>query len=46
VQAAFSDGAVLVRDSKNPQGAILRFTMDEWLAFIDGAAKGEFNFGN
>ncbi len=37
------DGAdVLVRDSKNPDGPVLRFTAAEFDAFIDGAKRGEF----
>jgi hypothetical protein len=35
-------GIVAVRDSKDPSGPVLRFTPDEWAAFQDGVAKGEF----
>jgi len=35
--------AVLVRDSKNPDGSILTYTKAEWSAFVDGAKKGEFD---
>jgi hypothetical protein len=35
--------SVAVRDSKDPDGAILTFTPGEWAAFIDGATKGEFD---
>ena len=34
----------LVRDSKNPGAPALTFTQDEWTAFLDGAAAGEFRF--
>jgi len=34
---------VLVRDSKDPGGPVLSYTRDEWLAFLDGAKKGEFD---
>jgi hypothetical protein len=34
-------GMVSVRDSKQPNGPILRFTPEEWAAFLDGARKGE-----
>ena len=34
---------VEVRDSKYPNVAILRFTLGEWEAFLDGAKKDEFN---
>jgi hypothetical protein len=37
------DGAVEVRDSKNPEGGTLRFTSGEWAAWLDGAKKGEFD---
>jgi len=36
------DGGMKVRDSKNPNGAILTFSGDEWTAFIKGATHGEF----
>lgn len=36
------DGTHLVRDSKNPDGPVLRFTADEWRAFVGGVQKGEF----
>ena len=35
-------GVITVRDSKNPTGAVLIFTPDEWRAFIGGAKDGEF----
>jgi hypothetical protein len=35
--------SVAVRDSKDPDGAVLTFTPDERAAFIDGAKKGEFD---
>ena len=41
--ARLPDGQVGVRDSKNPQGPILRFTTDEWRAFLAGARRGEFD---
>lgn len=34
---------VAVRDSKDPDGAVLAFTPGEWDAFIEGARRGEFN---
>ena len=35
-------GVVAVRDSKDPNGAKLLFTRDEWKAFIGGVMDGEF----
>ena len=32
-----------LRDSKDPRGPVLRFTPDEWQAFLGGARLGEFD---
>ncbi len=32
-----------VRHSKDPEGAVLRFTPAEWHAFLGGARLGEFD---
>ena len=32
----------MVRDSKNPDGAVLAFTPAQWEAFIAGIKDGEF----
>lgn len=34
---------ILVRDSKDPGGPVLKFTRDEWKAFIAGAKNNEFD---
>jgi hypothetical protein len=36
-------GVVAVRDSKDPHGAKLVFTPDEWQAFTAGVTAGEFD---
>lgn len=36
-------GALEVRDSKDQDGPVLRFARAEFLAWIDGAAHGEFH---
>ncbi len=41
--ADLADGGVGVRNSRDPQGSVLRFTPDEWHAFIAGVQKGEFD---
>ncbi len=41
--ASLPDGGIGIRDSKNPGGAVLRFTSDEWRAFIGGVRDGEFD---
>jgi hypothetical protein len=35
--------AVEVRDSKNPDGPVLRFTHTEFAAWLDGAKQSEFD---
>lgn len=42
VEVAIGD-EVLVRDSKDPDRAVLRFDAGEWLAFLAGAKAGEFD---
>ena len=41
--AGLLDGSVGVRNSRDPHGPVLRFTRDEWGAFIGGARLGEFD---
>jgi len=36
-------GGVLIRDSKDREGPMLRFTDPEWAAFVAGVAAGDFN---
>jgi hypothetical protein len=43
VEVAFVSGHVWVRDSKNQQGAILRFTAGEWQSFLRGVRSNEFD---
>jgi uncharacterized protein DUF397 len=43
VEVALVDGAIAVRDSKNPTGAVLLYTRAEWDAFIGGVKDGEFD---
>ena len=40
--ADLGDGGHVVRDSKNPIGQALVFTVAEWSAFITGIRTGEF----
>ena len=45
--ASLSDGEIGVRNSRDAQGAVLRFTSDEWHAFLGGVRNGEFDgFGS
>jgi len=42
VEVAFVDGAVGVRDSKDPAGPALTFNAGEWDAFLKGVKGNEF----
>lgn len=42
VEVAFT-GEVLVRDSKDPDGAVLEFSPQSWDAFVLAAKAGEFD---
>ena len=41
--ASLPDGQIGVRNSRDAAGAVLRFTSDEWQAFVGGAHNGEFD---
>lgn len=41
--AELPDGGRAVRDSKNPGGPMLRFTPDEWQAFVYSVKGGKFD---
>jgi hypothetical protein len=41
--ANLANGEIGVRDSKNSEGPVLRFTPDEWHAFLGGVRNGEFD---
>jgi Domain of unknown function (DUF397) len=41
--ANLPNGKIGVRDSKNSEGPVLRFTPDEWHAFLGGVRNGEFD---
>ena len=43
--AVLPDRRVAVRDSKQPEGAILLYAPGEWRAFVAGAKAGEFDRG-
>jgi hypothetical protein len=34
---------IILRDSKEPAGAVLRYTGAEWRAFISGVKAGDFD---
>ncbi len=41
--ASLPEGEIGVRNSRDAEGAVLRFTPDEWHAFLGGARNGEFD---
>ncbi len=41
--ASLPDGEIGVRNSRESEGAVLRFTSDEWHAFLGGVRNGEFD---
>lgn len=41
--ASLPGGGIGVRDSKDTEGPMLRFTSGEWDAFLGGARNGEFD---
>ena len=45
VEVGLVTSEVHLRDSKDPNGPVLRFTPDEWAAFIAGVKDGQFELG-
>jgi hypothetical protein len=43
VEVRHAHGGVQVRNSNDPNGALVQFTDDEWAAFTGGAKLGEFD---
>jgi predicted secreted Zn-dependent protease len=43
VEVGQRDGLIVMRDSKEPGGNSLRYTSEEWRAFVDGVKAGEFD---
>ena len=44
VEVARVGGDYLIRDSKDPDGGLLRFSPEEWAAFASAVQAGEFHF--
>jgi hypothetical protein len=44
IEVEFTGDEVHIRDSKNPDGLVLRFTRDEWEPFELGVMLGEFHW--
>jgi len=43
VEVSVHADGVAVRDSKNPTGPVLQFTMQEWRVFLLGVRSNEFD---
>lgn len=43
--ARCDDGTIFLRDGKDPDGPVLRFTERQWLVFLSCLRSGEFNVG-
>ena len=43
VEIASTPGKIVMRDSKDPDGPILVYTLAEFNAFLEGARNGEFD---
>jgi hypothetical protein len=43
VEVAVIDGIVAVRDSKDPNGTVQMHSPEDWRAFLDGIANGDFD---
>lgn len=43
VEVATLAEEVLVRDSKVVEGPVLRYTHEEWMAFVSGVKEGDFD---
>ncbi|MDJ0904109.1 MAG: DUF397 domain-containing protein [Xenococcus sp. MO_188.B8] len=43
VEVGIKDGFFAIRDSKNPNNGLLVFNKEEWVAFIKGVKRGEFD---
>jgi len=43
VKVGASGQTVLIADSKTPNGPILKYSPDEWRAFLAGAKNGDFD---
>jgi hypothetical protein len=44
VEVAQVPDGFFVRDSKDPDGAVLKFTRPEWDAFVESIRDGDFQF--
>jgi Domain of unknown function (DUF397) len=43
VEVSAQDGMVLMRDSKNPRGDVLHYSVDDWRSFVWAVQSGQFD---
>jgi hypothetical protein len=43
VRVARTGGAILIGDTKNPDGDVLTYTVSEWQEFVVGVKQGDFD---
>ena len=43
VEVAFDEDSILVRNSVNPAAGQVMYTRNEWVAFVTGVKRGEFD---
>lgn len=43
IRVARSTAGVVIGDSKNPGGAVLSYSRDEWISFVEGVRQGDFD---
>lgn len=43
VQVASDQNAILIRNSRQPEGPLLEYTPEEWHEFVSGIKKGDFD---
>jgi hypothetical protein len=43
VEVAASGDAIVVRDSKSPQGPVLAYGRNQWATFVEGMKRGAFD---
>ena len=43
VEVAQQNGMIVLRDSTEPRGSVVRYTTEEWQTFVRGIKAGEFD---
>ena len=45
VEVAPVNGQIVIRDSKDQDGPVIRYSASSWHTFLGGAKKGQFDLG-